>query len=189
MRTQCDPEPRGSAARALGGTDRGRRHGLDVVGQLRAIAEIAPQCSPAGLHIAVGVLAPLTQERGIFFTVRNTTSAACSVSGYPTITLADAGTVLSFTDEHSGSAAVTDRPPARVSLPPGGLGYFVVAGQECNTGSGPAPDQVRVSLPNGTNEEIAVAADPGVPIPSVCTRHASTLHVSPVVESIRATYP
>jgi hypothetical protein len=69
---------------------------------------------------------------------------------------------------------------------PGGLGYFVAVGQECTTGSGPAPVRARVALPNGTNQEIVVAAGPGVPVPSVCTLHASTLHVPPIVGSIRA---
>jgi len=157
--------------------------------QQRTTTETSPLCSPDSLQIAVGILAPLTQERGIFFTVRNTTSAACSISGYPTIALAAANEALPFTYERSGSESVTGQPPAKVQLSPGGLGYFVVAGRECNDGSGSAPDQARVSLPNGTSQEIAVAAGPGVPIPSVCTAHASTLHVSPLVDSIRATYP
>jgi hypothetical protein len=98
------------------------------------------------------------------------------------------GPAGSRTPELLGSQYVAGRPAAHVRLAPGGLGYFVAAGQECTTGSGPAPDQARVALPNGTDQEIAVAAGPGVPVPSVCT-HASLLHVSPIIGSIRATYP
>lgn len=131
----------------------------------------------------------MTQERGILFTVRNTGTAACSISGYPAITLAETTKPLPFTFERSGSQYVTGQPPAQVQLAPGGLGYFVVAGQECNTDSAAAPDEARISLPNDTSQQIAVAAGSGVPIPSVCATHPSTFHVSPLVASIQATYP
>lgn len=142
----------------------------------RIEAETAPLCSPDSLQVAVGILAPQRQERGSDQRVsddhvgRWQRGAAIHLRTFGQSVRRRPG---ACTGPIAGGRARLFR--RRRS----GMQYRLV----------PAPDQARVSLPNGTNRESPVAAGPGVPIPSVCTTHASTLHVSPIVGSTRATYP
>jgi len=95
----------------------------------------AARCGPAVLTLADGPrLSPMTGEHGVFYELVNHGRLACTLAGYPHITLYADGDPLPFRYAFGGGPYVTDRPPAAVTVQPGGAAWILVAKYRCDLG-------------------------------------------------------
>jgi Domain of unknown function (DUF4232) len=77
----------------------------------------------------------MTGEHAVLYTLANRGPAACTVLGYPQVTLYDPrGRVLRFRYADGGGAYVTARKPVRVVLAPGAMAYVLAAKYRCDLG-------------------------------------------------------
>jgi hypothetical protein len=105
---------------------------------------------------------PKTGEHAVTYTLTNAGSSACSLEGYPTITLYDGwGAELGLRPTRSGFRYATRKPPAPVVLMPRALAYFLVAKYACDLGATATAVTVRVSLPSVTGALTAPANPSG----------------------------
>src|ERR1700758_5393338 len=87
-------------------------------------SRVAP-CRPGVLTLASGPrLSPMTGEHGVFYELVNHGRLACTLAGYPHITLYAGGAPLPFRYVFGGGPYVTGRPPATVTVQPGGAAWI-----------------------------------------------------------------
>jgi hypothetical protein len=77
----------------------------------------------------------MTGEHALMFTLTNVGGVACSIRGYPTVTLLDGkGTRLPFRYTRGRSQYVTHALPTPVLLSPMAPAYFEIAKYRCDAG-------------------------------------------------------
>jgi hypothetical protein len=104
---------------------------------LAARSRAVRQCTASVLVLRPGpVASPMTGEHADSLILVNRGSAACTVSGYPQVTLYDSrGVAVPFRYARGGGAYVTARKPATVTLAPGKPAYVLVAKYRCDLGA------------------------------------------------------
>lgn len=103
---------------------------------LAAQSRAVRQCAASVLVLRPGAFAsPMTGEHADSFMLTNHGSAACTISGYPQVTLYDSrGVAIPFRYAEGGGAYVTAKKPAAVTLTPGKPAYVLVAKYRCDLG-------------------------------------------------------
>jgi hypothetical protein len=106
------------------------------------------QCAASVLALRPAPFAsPMTGEHADSFMLTNHGSAACTVSGYPQVTLYDArGVAVPFRYARGSGAYVTAKKPATVTLPPGKSAYVLVAKYRCDLGAADDVTAIRLTL-------------------------------------------
>jgi hypothetical protein len=106
------------------------------------------QCAASVLALRPGPFAsPMTGEHADSFMLANHGSAACTVSGYPQVTLYDShGVAVPFRYARGSGAYVTAKKPASVTLPPGKSAYVLVAKYRCDLGSADDATAIQLTL-------------------------------------------
>lgn len=106
-------------------------------------------CQSAALALGYGPEVPaMTGEHGDFYELINRGASACTLAGYPDVTLQDAsGAVLPFRYRHRHSQYVTGAGPVTVTLRPGAAAWVLVAKYRCDIGIGTAAMTIRVTVP------------------------------------------
>lgn len=137
----------------------------------------------------------MTGEHADIYTLTNTGTTRCFLTGYPQVTLLDAtGTVLPFSYVHESSRYVTHRPPTPVVLAPGGAGYLLVAKYRCDLGVAADATRIELTPPGGT----APLSGPSLHAETVgglayCKGGASdpgqTVSLSPIEQNENALFP
>jgi len=95
----------------------------------------------------------MTGEHAVLYTLANRGPAACTVRGYPQVTLYDArGRVLRFRYADGGGAYVTARKPVRVVLAPGAMAYVLAAKYRCDLGIAHNAATIRLALPAASGQ-------------------------------------
>jgi len=107
-----------------------------------------PTCTTSQLRLKLGPLvSEKTEQHTAAFTLRNVRASACSLIGYPTVTLLDsAGRLLPFAFGHGGDQMITAAAPGTVRLPGGGSAYFALNKNACVSFTRRAATQIRVAL-------------------------------------------
>jgi hypothetical protein len=138
----------------------------------------------------------MTGEHGDFYELINRGASACTLAGYPDITLQDAsGAVLPFHYRHRHSQYVTGAGPVTVTLQPGTAAWVLVAKYRCDIGIGTAAAAtIRITVPGARRAAPARAVssgDAGVSALSYCRGGTSdpgqTIGVSPFEPTLQAT--
>jgi hypothetical protein len=106
-------------------------------------------CRPSQLRIASGAqLSPATGQNPLTVVLTNRGANPCTVNGYPTVALVDAGGKrLPFRVSHSGDQMVTPRPPVAVRVLPRRSAFFVLNKYRCDLGALEEARKLRVALP------------------------------------------
>jgi hypothetical protein len=140
--------PRGAAASA----SHGRRAALTA-------------CAADVLALRPGPrVVPMTGEHAILYTLANRGPRACTVGGYPRVTLyAASGRALPFRYADGGGPYVTRARPAIVTLAPRGTAYLLVAKYRCDLGIVATAATIRLTLPVRAGQVFAVREPDGVP--------------------------
>jgi len=109
---------------------------------------------------------PMTGEHAVLFILANRGPRACTVRGYPRVTLYDAdGGVLRFRYADGGGPYVTGGKPVTVVLAPKGTAYVLVAKYRCDLGIIATAATIRLTL-SARNSQVFAAREPvGVPGP------------------------
>jgi hypothetical protein len=94
-------------------------------------------CAASALALRPGPgISAMTGEHADWLMLTNHGSVACTVSGYPQVTLYDSrGVAVPFRYAEGGGPYVTARKPATVTLAPGGSAYVLVAKYRCDIGT------------------------------------------------------
>lgn len=137
----------------------------------------------------------MTGEHAVYYTLVNTGSTACTLTGYPAVALYDGrGKLLPFRYTRR-SQYVTANPPRPVVLASGGSAYVLVAKYRCDLGMGTAAATIQLTLP-GQQAPVtitAAATTAGVSTLSYCTGGphdpGQVVSVSPVEPSAVAAGP
>jgi hypothetical protein len=106
-------------------------------------------CTPAELRLVPVFLSPMTGEHGSFYKLVNHGRRACTLEGYPRITLYTHGVALPFGYSRGGGTYVTRAAPGLVTLRPGGTAWFLVAKYRCDLGTISTATSMTVTLPGG----------------------------------------
>ncbi|MGH9277142.1 MAG: DUF4232 domain-containing protein [Acidimicrobiales bacterium] len=117
-------------------------------------------CAASALAIEAGEGRAALGHGLSVYELRNTSSEACRMSGYPTVTVVDAqGRVLAEAQRGPGRI-LPDRPPASVVVAPGARAYVGVESPNvCGDGVRPAAaDAVRVTPPGTTGAPLTAVA-------------------------------
>jgi hypothetical protein len=109
-----------------------------------------PPCRARSLALRYGPqISPATGEHGDIYVLANRGPSACTLAGYPRITLYTSdGTRLPFHYVHGHSQYVTSAPPRPVVLRPGGSAYVLVAKFRCDLGVAQAAATIRITIPS-----------------------------------------
>ena len=108
-----------------------------------------PTCTSSQLRLKLGPLvSEKTEQHTAAFTLRNVHATACSLIGYPTVTLLDReNNLLPFAYGHHGDQMITAAAPITVLVPGGGSAYFALNKNACVSFTSRAATQIRVALP------------------------------------------
>lgn len=127
-------------------------------------------CAVSALVLHPGAPVPqMTGEHAVLFRLANRSPVACTLRGYPRVSLFDArGHVLPFRYADGGGPYVSARKPATVVLASGGSAYIVVAKYRCDLGITRTAAAIRLTLPAARDhvfsarEPTAVRGAPGL---------------------------
>jgi hypothetical protein len=113
------------------------------------VAAPSPPCRAGELALGDSPqISPATEEHGDVYTLANRGSSACTLAGYPSVTLYDSGAaVLPFRYTDGDSQYITVAPPATVRLRPGASAWVLVAQTACVLGNEQAAVTIRISMP------------------------------------------
>jgi hypothetical protein len=106
--------------------------GCALAGCTAAGGPRAALCRPGVLALALAYgpgVSPMTGEHGVLYELVNQGRVACSIAGYPHVRLYADGDVLPFRCTFGGGPYVTGRPPAAVTVKPGGAAWVLVGGK------------------------------------------------------------
>jgi hypothetical protein len=135
-----------------------------------------PGCTGANYTVKVLGTEGAAGTNEVTFGLRNTSSATCTLFGYPGIQLLGPGDAAMATDEvEGGGQSFTDFARANVSVGPGATAYFTIGYSDVTTGTEstcPRTAAVQVIPPNTTTPLIVSGQY------TVCG--AGTVNVSPV---------
>ena len=124
-----------------------------------AASRTRPPCRPAALVLGYGPqLVPMTGEHGDFYRLTNHGASACTLAGYPGITLYAAnGAPLPFHYSRGRSQYVTAAAPVTVTLRPGASAWVLVAKYRCDIGIERNAATIRITVPGARRAVIHVA--------------------------------
>jgi uncharacterized protein DUF4232 len=127
-----------------------------LIGGVTALSSAAgrispPRCATSQLRLKLGPLvSEKTEQHTAAFALHNLGRSACSVDGYPSVTLLDAtARVLPFRYGHRGDQMVTAATPLSVAVTAGGWAYFELNKNTCVSYTSRGATAVRVKLPGG----------------------------------------
>jgi hypothetical protein len=127
-----------------------------LIGGITASSSVAGRasvtaCVASQLRLSLGPLvSEKTEQHTAAFELINLARSACSLDGYPTVTLTDAaGRVLPFAYGHRGDQMVTAAPPEPVRVPVGGSASFMLNKNACVSYTHRLATEIRVRLPGG----------------------------------------
>lgn len=125
------------------------------------------RCPAHALVLRPGApVVPMTGEHAVLYTLANRGPAACTVHGYPQVTLYDArGRALPFRYAAGGGEYVTSRKPATVVLAPGATAYVLVAKYRCDLGIARNAATIALALPAAGGRVFEAREPVGVPGP------------------------
>lgn len=90
------------------------------------------RCTSSQLWVTASRVSEATQQETRLLTFRNVSTTGCDMRGYPEIVLsARNGNVLPFRYRRGGDQMITSKPPALVSVPPGGTTYAAINKNSC----------------------------------------------------------
>jgi hypothetical protein len=114
-------------------------------------------CSVNQLSLAHGGFAQGgTQQLAALFALRNISSRACTVRGYPRVVLLDShGNKLSFADDKGGDELGWNKPPKTVTLAPGMRADVLILENTCTFHPNAIVSRIRLSLPGHSKTETA----------------------------------
>lgn len=148
-------------------------------------SRVAP-CRPGVLTLVSGPrLSPMTGEHGVFYGLVNHGRLGCTLAGYPHIRLYAGGAPLPFRYVFGGGPYVTGRPPATVTVHPGGAAWILVAKYRCDRGALRDATIIALTVP-GTVSTLTgpLPYDDGVSALSYCQGGSAdpgqTVTVSPI---------
>jgi hypothetical protein len=115
-------------------------------------AKTAPACQPSHLKLSgIGRISSMTGEDG-FQVLFGNSGPACTLSGYPTVSISDHSGVLPFRYQKGGGPYFEPSLPTSVTVP----GYaprlgveFEIAKYRCDQGVARTPTQLEFALPGG----------------------------------------
>jgi Protein of unknown function (DUF4232) len=139
-----------------------------VTASSSAAGRTTPQCATSQLGLKLGPLvSEKTEQHTATFALHNLARSACSVEGYPRVTLLDAaGRVLPFAYGHRGDQMITATPPQPVRLRGGGSAYVELNKNACVSFTRRVASQIRITLP-GTHTPLS-ALLPHYPLIDYC---------------------
>lgn len=155
-----------------------------------------PPCQPAALALGYGPqLSPVTGEHGDFYALINRSASACTLAGYPGITLYDAhGAPLPFRYSRRHSLYVTAAAPVTVIVRPGAAAWVLVAKYRCDLGISRDATTIRITVPSAQHAVLtgrAPSGDAGVSALSYCRGRMNdpgqTVATSPIEPALQAT--
>ena len=117
--------------------------------------------------------------------ITRTGASACTLTGYPTVSLLDShGQRLNFRYSHGGDLVVAARPPRTVRVGGNGSAYFLLNKYRCDTRATDVARWLRVSLP-GVRGQVILRL-PRYPILDYCPVAApsTAVAVSPIVADV-----
>jgi hypothetical protein len=154
------------------------------------------QCAAHALVLRPAAPAPpVTGEHAVLYTLANRGPAACTVRGYPQVTLYDArGRVLPFRYANGGGAYVTARKPVTVVLTHGATAYVLAAKYRCDLGIAQNAATIQIVLPAAggqvfsSRQPLRLSGPPGLSYCSGGPRDPGQLvTISPIEETPQAT--
>lgn len=191
----AEPSPSSSAR------DSARATGLATADRSpRSMAIITPStareqlhekpCATEGLRLTAGQpVDEATGQHTVLLVLRNVSSRACYVKGYPRVALIDnRGRALPFRYVNGGGMMLTDSRPQTVQLGPGGSAYFAVNKYRCDLGDGARAVRIRIGVP--TRRSFLGLELPNYRSLHFCGRRdpGSAVHVSPLVSTRAAVF-
>jgi hypothetical protein len=106
------------------------------------------RCQPEVLTLAYGPqLSPMTGEHGVLIELVNRGRLACTLTGYPEVTLYAGGRPLPFRYTRGGGPYVTRAAPVIVTLRPGGTAWALIAKYRCDLGIIRDATTLRLTVP------------------------------------------
>ena len=146
-------------------------------------AVAAPCSAAAGWRLRIdGLWSEPTGQHTAPLSVTRIGGSACTLAGYPKITLLTAGgNTLGFRYRHRGDLVVAARPPHAVRVADGGSAYFLLNKYRCDAHDAGLARRLLVTLP-GVRGSVALRL-PRYPMLDYCTARgpSATVAVSPLV--------
>lgn len=113
-----------------------------------------PKCRPNEVQLAgLGIISAATGENGILVYVRATSTTACSISGFPSVSFKMGSRTVPFTYKYGGGFYLTYAgQPKSVTLKPGQSrsAYFEVAKYRCDLGDLGTATTAEIRLPGAS---------------------------------------
>ena len=170
--------PASATATGLGCAGLGRV--VSTQPRARKPSRVAAKCVAGELTIGLGQeLSAATGEHGDFVVVRNRSNRACTIRGYPEVTLSYTGGRLLFVYRQGGGGYVTTKPPRSVVIARGGRAYVLVAKYRCDGRIAHIATKIRIALPAGAGTRTLALRTPGVSELDYCRRYPGDRRVDP----------
>jgi photosystem II stability/assembly factor-like uncharacterized protein len=144
-------------------------------------------CHSSQLLLAFGPgVSEATEQNTLVLDLHNQSTRGCDLRGYPNITLLDGrGARLPFSVQRHGDQMLTGRPPAFVSVPPGGDAYLGLNKNTCEAGTQRSAAEIRVVPPQQRQSLSALL--PHYPILGYCTvEPGHIVDITPIEATVRA---
>jgi hypothetical protein len=146
-------------------------------------------CAAFNLRLALGPeVSEATGQHTLALRLENR-GPTCTLDGYPTVVLADAGGPIPFAFRHGGDQMLTSRPPALVVVRTGRTALVLLNHYRCDLGDRRLARVVRLGLPGARRgPTLALAIGPRARRPAYCGAGdpGSTMTVSPFEPSLLA---
>jgi Protein of unknown function (DUF4232) len=122
------------------------------------------RCASHALVLRPGPpVSPMTGEHAVLYALANRGPGACTVRGYPQVTLYDAGGgALPFRYADGGGVYVTSSKPVTVVLAHGAVAYVLVAKYRCDLGIVHNAATIRLALPAAGGQVFSAREPTGV---------------------------
>jgi hypothetical protein len=146
-------------------------------------------CAATDLRLALGPgVSEATGQHTLALRLENR-GPACTLDGYPTVTLSDAAGTIPFVVRHGGDQMLTSRPPALVVVPHDRAAFVLLNHYRCDLGDRRLARVVRLGLPGARRgPALALALGPRARRPAYCGAGdpGSTMTVSPFEPTLLA---
>jgi hypothetical protein len=148
----------------------------------------AARCLASDLRLSLGPqISPMTEEHADLLVLRNASSQACTVRGYPKLTLGYAAGTLPFAYHDGGGPYVTAAKPRTVVLSPGDRAYLLVAKSTCVGRVARAANRITITMPSSAATLTVALTSPGASELDYCQGRSrdpgDSVTVSPVERS------
>jgi hypothetical protein len=122
-----------------------------------------------------------TQQLAALLVLRNISSRACSMRGYPRVALLDShGTKLSFTDRKGGDELGWSEPSKTVTLDPSTRAYVLILENTCTFRPTAIVSRIRLALPGHGSTETAGIRSSGFQLCRANDPSGQVLHISAI---------